>query len=181
MRNPVVIEKRKQRSLEKYGVEYPTQTKSQQLKMVATKRRNGDYIKASETFKRWHKTPESREHIRKLVDMHIDYEFLKKYGVMRSQFPYHSVFSRAMKRVILAIWENRCVVTGMTNEEHKLLYHQPLHIHHWNYDKMTDDPYWLIPVCMPINEMANYDKEAWMALFGGIVEERIPMWKYQVD
>jgi hypothetical protein len=149
-------------------------------KRMDTCRKNNSYLLVSIKLKEWKHTDEGIEHTKHFVDRSrlkcMDWDFYNRYGIKKSQYPYNPYFDNKLKQKVFEKWYNRCVITGMTNEEHIKLYGQSLHVHHWNYDKSTQDVYWLIPVCMPINEMANGDKEAWMSIFGGIVEEGKPLW-----
>jgi len=103
----------------------------------------------------------------------FDIEFYQEHGIWRSHYPYNENFNSKTKRWVLKLYNYKCVVTGITNDEHKRLYGRSLIIHHWNYDKSNSDMYWLVPVCSEINAFANHDRESWMAFFGGIVEEKM--------
>lgn len=102
-----------------------------------------------------------------------DKEFYEEYGTLRGRYPYSEHFNKIIKKEVLDNYNWQCVVTGISNEEHRQLFGCGLSIHHWNYDKSTDDSYWMVPVCNQINSMANFDKEAWTSFFGGIVQEKI--------
>lgn len=107
------------------------------------------------------------------IPWNFDKEFYEKFGIKKSFYPYNENFNYKLKKKVRKYYDNCCVVTGMSNEEHKKLYGRSLFVHHWNYNKDTDDPYWMVPVCQTINNLAERDKEAWMSLFGGIVQEKI--------
>ena len=132
-------------------------------------------------MKLWHKTKEGMEQTKKFAEearkRTLDVDFLKNHGTTKTNFPYNIKFDSKLKKKVKEQWGNKCVVTGITNEEHKQLYGRGLHIHHWNYDKSTDDDYWMLPVDLTINHMSEFDKEGWMSLFGGIAETGIPYWK----
>lgn len=103
----------------------------------------------------------------------FDKEFYEKHGIKKSKYPYNEKFDKKLKQKVRYYYNNQCVVTGMSNDEHKQLYGCSLIVHHWNYDKSTDDSYWMVPVCRPVNSYVEHDKEAWMSFFGGIVQEKI--------
>lgn len=105
------------------------------------------------------------------IPWNFDKEFYEKFGIKKSSYPYNDKFTYRLKRKLREFYDNRCVVTGMSNNEHKKLYGRHLFIHHWNYNKIEIDPYWMVPVCQTINNLAEQDKEGWMSLFGGIVQE----------
>jgi len=137
--------------------------------------------KSVKTRTAWYKTEEGQRHLkekgRKISLTNTDWDFYREYGMTRNSYPYSIIFNTETKQSVRNQWNNRCVVTGITNEEHKLLYGKSLVVHHWNDDKKSNDTYWMVPVCIPVNVMANTDKEAWMALFGGIVEDKLPWYK----
>ena len=106
-----------------------------------------------------------------------DWTFYNQHGTLKSRYPYNSIFNYETKQQIREKWGNKCVVTGMTSEEHKQIYGCDLHIHHWTYNKEEEDTYFMLPVCNQVNMMANGDKEEWMSIFGGIAEEGRPLWE----
>jgi hypothetical protein len=129
--------------------------------MVKKLTENGTYEKHSKRFKL----------------IRTDWDFYNEHGVKKSQYPYSEFFNDNTRKKIREHWNNKCVITGITNEEHKQLYNQELHIHHWNYNKDENDIYYMLPVCNSINLMANFNKESWESLFGGIAETGIPWYE----
>jgi hypothetical protein len=176
MNNPLCIQKRKENFINKYGVDNPQKVPEIVEKRVATFRRFGYYEKFVEYLKT--DNPSKRPEVRqKLSDANTDWEFYYEYGVKKSWLPYNGVFTREFKNKIRSRDCFRCVITGITNEEHRELYGCDLLVHHWNYNKDETDPYYFVTVCRPINAMAEFDKDCWMSLFGGIAEEGTPLWK----
>ena len=86
--------------------------------------------------------------------------------------PYATIFNEKFKEKIRWIYENECVVTGMTQQEHIAKYGRKLNVHHWNYNKKETNPFYFVPVCYAINVMAGYNKGQWIDLFNGIAEEK---------
>jgi hypothetical protein len=198
-KRPEVIRKRKQNYFNKYGVNSPMKNPEVVKKMMKTQKEVGLYeanrkraienpiINRPGARKNQKKTfleKYGNENIfkvpsviKKISNSKTDWDFYNQHGCKKSEYPYNSFFNEVTKENIRNQWNNRCVVTGITNEEHKQLYCCNLHIHHWNYDKNTKDSYWLVPVCQPINTMAEFDKEGWMSIFSGIVEEEKPWYE----
>lgn len=110
---------------------------------------------------------------KKVASATTDWEFYSKYGCKKSKYPYNDNFNKSLKIQVLQSYDNKCVVTGITNEEHILLHGRSLSVHHWNYDKDENNIYYLVPICWEINSLANFDKECWISLFGGIVQEHL--------
>ena len=149
---------------------------------VANKNKlNGHNERTSKRLKNFYITEEGKKQHREMVEKSkkecTDWDFYFEYGVTRSRYPYNNSFDNKLKEEVRNRDGNRCVITGMTNEEHKQLYGCNLHIHHWTYDKDTKDPYFLITVCRTINIFANSNKEEWMSLFGGIADTGIPWYE----
>jgi len=160
MNNP---ESRKKVSMSTKGVPKPCHFSEEERKRRSIRLKNNNPMS----------DPEILDSIRGENHYHFDKVFYEEHGVWKSIFPYTEQFSPKMKRWVLKLYDNKCVITGITNEEHKRLYGRSLTIHHWNYNKDESSMYWLVPVSQEINAMANYDQDAWISLFGGIVEEKM--------
>jgi len=66
----------------------------------------------------------------------------------------------------------KCVVTGMTNEEHKGKYGRALNVHHWTYDKDVTNPFYFVTVTCGINTMAGTNRGEWIDMFNGMMEDK---------
>jgi len=104
----------------------------------------------------------------------FDKEFYQQYGTFKTAYPYSKVWSKEFTDKIRTLYNNICVVTGMTNEEHFKKYGRSLSVHHWTYNKNETDPFYFIPVACFINATANNKKHRaqWLDLFNGIAEDR---------
>ena len=116
----------------------------------------------------------SEETKKKMSISRTDWDFFVEtgYKYTRSTYPYSSVFNKKLKKKVRELYNNKCVVTGMTNEEHKKKYGSNLHIHHWTYDKDVTDLFYMVPVTNSINSQANYNRAQWRDMFLGIAEDR---------
>lgn len=90
----------------------------------------------------------------------------------RSSYPYNEKFNKEFKQKIRELYDNKCVITGMTNEEHKRKYGSSLIVHHWMYNKDETNPFYFVPVTKSINGQANKNKMQWVDLFNRIAEEK---------
>ena len=108
----------------------------------------------------------------KISNSLIDWDFYNEHGCLKSNYPYNDCFTRKFKDKIRVLYDNKCVVTGMTNEEHKAKYGMSLHVHHWMYNKDETNPFCFIPVTSEINGMANFNKSEWQEMFNGIAEDK---------
>ena len=101
-----------------------------------------------------------------------DWDFYEKYGCKKINYPYNDNFSWNFKNKIRNLYDNKCVVTGMTNEEHIKKYEFSLSIHHWLYNKNETNPFYFVPVTCVINGMANTNRAQWIDMFNGIAEDK---------
>lgn len=102
----------------------------------------------------------------------IDVEFFKKYGTLKSRYPYAITFNKQFKNKIRKLYDNKCVVTGITNDEHIQKYGCQLHVHHWMYNKDETNPFYFVPVARKINAMSNFNKSQWIDMFNDMAEDR---------
>ena len=125
-------------------------------------------------FDTWNKgkTKETEPRLLKQANAVTDWDFYREHGCLRIHYPYDDCFNSKFKKQILQLYNNRCVITGMTDDECRKKYGHGLHIHHWNYDKKEKNPFYFVPVTGPINVMANKNRSEWIELFNGIAEDR---------
>lgn len=118
-----------------------------------------------------HHTKEAR---RNIGYGNTDIDFLLSTGgkYTRSTYPYSKCFKTLLKKQVRELYDNKCVVTGMTNEEHKEKYGCSLHIHHWTYNKDETNPFYFVPVTQSINSQANANHSQWRDMFWGIAEDK---------
>lgn len=116
-----------------------------------------------------HLTKETRE---KMSKAKLDADFLNTHGTTRTLYPYNMVFDEKFKDMIRERDGNECVITGMTNEEHKAKYGRSLHVHHWTYDKDETNPFYFVTVTCGINIAAETNRGDWIDLFNGIMEDK---------
>jgi len=138
-----------------------------------TRRKMSERQKGKKAY--WYGKHLSEKTKRKISDSLTDWSFVKKYGTTRHRYPYSINFSKKNKKAIRNIYSNKCVVTGITQEEHIKKYGKGLVIHHWNHDKETKDPFYMVPVAEKINNICKdtgKNKDEWMSLFNGIVENK---------
>lgn len=101
----------------------------------------------------WNKglTRETDERVRRYADAKIDWDFYNKYGTIKKLYPYSDIFTEKFKKAIIKLYGNKCVITGMSNEEHKIKHGRSLAIHHWTYDKDETNPFYFVPISMEIH------------------------------
>lgn len=142
-----------------------TEDTKQRISLV----KKGQLLGEKNSFYGKHHTEETK---RKLSLSRRDTEFYNEHGCLKSRYPYNDCFTKKFKDKIRALHDNKCVVTGMTNEEHKAKYGMSLCVHHWMYDKDATDPFYFVPVTNEINGMANFNKSEWQEMFNGIAEDK---------
>lgn len=103
---------------------------------------------------------------------HRDTDFYNEYGCLKSNYPYNDCFTNEFKNIVRSRDGNRCVVTGMTNEEHKTKYGRSLCVHHWTYDKNVTDPFYFVTVTCGINIAAETNRGEWIDMFNEIMEDK---------
>lgn len=101
----------------------------------------------------------------------IDWDFYNKHGCFKQYYPYNNCFTKEFKDMIRARDGNKCVVTGMTSEEHKAKYGVSLFVHHWTYDKDVTNPFYFVTVTRAINFAAETNRGEWIGMFNGIMED----------
>ena len=104
--------------------------------------------------------------------VNTDWDFYNDYGTTRSKYPYGKGWTRKFKEQIRKRDDYKCVITGMTNEEHKAKYGRCLTVHHWNYDKDETNPFYFVTVTCGINTLANKNRAQWTDCFNGIMEDK---------
>jgi len=104
--------------------------------------------------------------------VNIDWDFYIKYGCFKHQYPYCNIWTENFRENIRKRDDYRCIVTGMTNEEHRERYGKSLVVHHWTYNKDEIDPFYFATVSIPINIMAQRNRDQWIDLFNGIMEDK---------
>lgn len=109
---------------------------------------------------------------RKMSLSSIDWDFYNEHGCTKTLYPYSMIFDYEFKNMIRKRDGNACVVTGMTNEEHKAKYGRSLHVHHWTYDKDVTDPFYFVTVTCGINIAAETNRGEWIDMFNGIMEDK---------
>lgn len=102
----------------------------------------------------------------------FDWDFYFENGCMKSNYPYNDCFNFNFKKNIRELYNNKCVITDMSNEKHKKKYGCNLSIHHWTYDKDETNPFYFVPVTKSINIQANHNKSQWIDLFWHIAEDK---------
>ena len=118
---------------------------------------------------------EREELNKKITNGKIDWDFFNKYGTWKSKYPYSYVFNKKFEEEIRKRDNYTCQVTGITQEEHIKEYGCMLHVHHWTYDKDATNPYYFVTVCKFINCKANYNRQEWLEMFNGIMEDKYCM------
>jgi hypothetical protein len=108
----------------------------------------------------------------KISDSLIDWDFYNKHGCLKRNYPYNDCFTKEFKDMIRERDGNKCVVTGMTNEEHKAKYGRALYVHHWMYNKDETNPFYFVTVTCKINTMAWTNRGEWIDMFNGIMEDK---------
>jgi len=105
-------------------------------------------------------------------DTLTDWDFVNEFGTTRKNYPYSIFFDEKHKKMIRDLYDNRCVVTGIIQEEHIDKYGKKLNVHHW---KDSKDPFFMIPVAYNINSTCkanSENKHEWISLFNGIAEDK---------
>jgi len=121
----------------------------------------------------WHKGKKLSEETKRRISIaRFDIDYYWEYNTTRSAFPYNDKFNYYFKRKIRNFYDNKCVITGMTNKEHKKKYGRNLDIHHWTYNKDETNPFYFVPVTKVINVQANKNRSQWIDLFNRIAEEK---------
>jgi len=156
-----------------YGKHHSEKTK-QEIRKSSTGHKNGPPTKEHrEKISKARMGHIVTEKTRNKIRMgNIDWDFYNEHGCLKRNYPYNDCFTKEFKDKIRALYDNKCVVTGMTNEEHKVKYGMSLHVHHWLYNKDETDPFYFVPVTNEINGMANKNKSEWIELFNGIAEDK---------
>ena len=130
----------------------------------------------SKAMKAWYRDPENKEQLKKMYAHHSratrDWDFYNIHGCTKTNYPYNDCFTDKFKEEIRKRDNNKCVITGMSNEEHKKKYGHSLHVHHWMYNKDETNPFYFVPVTNSINTQANTNKPQWIELFNMIAEEK---------
>ena len=108
----------------------------------------------------------------KLRIINIDWDFYNEHGCLKHNYPYNDCFTEHFKDMVRARDGNKCVVTGMTNEEHKGKYGRALNVHHWTYDKDETNPFYFVTVTCGINAMAEKNRGEWCDMFNGIMKDK---------
>ena len=122
----------------------------------------------------WNKglTKETDERVKKMADSITDWNFYYTNGCKRQFYPYDNSFTEKFRTKIRNLYDNKCVVTGITNEEHKKLFNCSLDVHHWMYDKDETNPFYFVPVAHGIHTKTNFNRSQWIDMFNGIAEEK---------
>lgn len=154
--------------LKKYYIDYPEARRKASKKTKKQFEKPEARRKQSERLKKYFEDPEARK---KVSINSTDWDFFKEHGTTRSKYPYANIFNNKFKQKIRELYNNECVITGMTNDEHRKRYNSSLHIHHWMYDKDSTKPFYFVPVTRSINSQANGSRMQWMELFNMIAEE----------
>jgi hypothetical protein len=87
-------------------------------------------------------------------------------------FPYPSEFNDALKEKIRNRDGHVCLLCGMTDEEHILVYGYQLVIHHSDYDKENCDESNLATTCIGCNSRVNYNRPYWTEHFAKLLKEK---------
>ena len=104
----------------------------------------------------------------------IDWDYYNEHGTYKSKAPYAEIWNLDFKEQIRKRDDYKCVITGMTNEEHKAKYNKPLFVHHWTYDKDETNPFYFATVSIPIHGLTHRlkDRAEWTDCFNGIMEDK---------
>ena len=108
----------------------------------------------------------------KATIVNTDWDFYDEHGTYRSKYPYCEKWTKEFREMIRERDGNRCVITGMTNEEHLAMCGKSLPIHHWTYDKDETNPFYFVTVTCGINTLANKNRAEWTDCFNGIMEDK---------
>lgn len=121
--------------------------------------------KISETHKALSKTPEGRRRIEEHAKK-ISGENSCNWIDGRSYKPYdRRMFSERKKAEIRKRDEYICLVCGMTEEEHLVVYGTVLNVHHIDYNKYNCCDENLVSTCKGCNARVNFNRGYWQEYF----------------
>ena len=130
-------------------------------------------LESKKAKEQW-KNPEYRKMMsEKAINQFTDFDFYNEHGTFRQYFPYSVMFTHKFRESKRKEYDNTCPITGMTNEEHKVLYGRSLTVHHGNDNKLEEDPYWFIPMNIQIHSFITsaLNHEERLAFIGGYLDD----------